>query len=453
MSETVTIATPVAPQGPVVPKPALQSPRRRFRTLVVCIVLAVIGGLAYWGFTRFKQWNARKNDQIPVAKVEKRDVSFTIVAKGDLRGANPETLIAPATGGNELHVTYLAKNGQQVKPGDVIAKFDTSEQEYKLKEANADVAEADQRIIQAKANRDAQAEEDKYALIKAKNDLLLTELEIRKNPLLPAITAKQNELALASAQERLKQVEQNLANRALTTDAGIAKEEAGKAKAASQAKTAQENIDAMTLKAKHAGYVSIKQNTNINFGYDGMQLPVIQVGDAVRPGMAIAEIPDLNNWELGAVVGEADRGHIKVGDPVAIHVIALPGHTFRGHIKDLGGTTGNFWERHFECKASLDESSPELRPGMSTEVVIATETMRGALSIPAQALFDSNGPSFVYLRSGKAFMRKDVKLIRKNETRAVISGLTEGQVVALVNPLEKPAETKNDSSAMRAAPK
>jgi multidrug efflux pump subunit AcrA (membrane-fusion protein) len=421
--------------------------------LLSCLVLVAIAATAWWAYRRFKQWNAQKSDEVPIANVERADVSFTITGKGELRGGNPETLIAPPTGGAELHVTFLAKNGQPVQAGDVIARFDTSEQEYKLKEADADVAEAEQKIIQAKANRDAQKEEDQYALIKAKNDVKLAELEMRKNPLLPAITARQNELALDSAREHLRQVEQNLANRAMTTDAGIAKEQAGKAKAASQARTAQENIDAMTLRAKHAGYVSIKQNTNINFGYDGMALPLVQVGDAVRPGMAIAEIPDLSNWEVGAVVGEEDRGHIKVGDPVNIHVIAVPGRNFRGHIKDLGGTTGNFWERHFECKVALDESSPELRPGMSTEVVIATETMRNALSIPAQALFDANGVNFVYVRNGRSFTRKDVTLVRKNETRAVVSGLLAGQAVALSNPLEKPDRKKTDSSAMKAAPK
>jgi HlyD family secretion protein len=195
MSDTVIVAPPAAPERP--PSQQLRRPRRQLlRTVIVCAALAVAGGLVYWGLLHFKQWGARKSDDIPTAKVEKADISFNISAKGDLRGGNPETLIAPATGGNELHVINLAKNGAQVKPGDVIAKFNTSEQEYKLKEANADVAEAEQKIIQAKANRDAQKEEDAYALTKAKNDLLLAELETRKNPLLAAIVAKENQRRL-----------------------------------------------------------------------------------------------------------------------------------------------------------------------------------------------------------------------------------------------------------------
>ncbi len=437
------------------PEPAGRPEKRRTgnRLLTVVAALAGVAALLYLGMRAYQAWSQRKQDDIPVAIVERADVSFTVTSKGELRGGNPEVLMAPATGGGDLHITYLRKNGEQINAGDVIVGFDTSEQLYKLQEAQADVAEAEQKIVQAKANRDAQKEEDQYALVKANTDVKVAELDVRKNPLLPAITGKQNLLALDSAREHLRQVQQNLANRATTGDAGIAKEEAGKTKAASQAKTAEENIDAMTLRAKRAGYVSNRQNTNTNFGYDGMVLPELQVGDSVRSGMAVAEIPDLQNWEMAASVDEVDRGHINVGDKVTIHVIALPGRVFRGHVKDLGGTVGNFWERHFECTVALDEKSDSMRPGMSTELVIATETMRKALSVPTQALFEADGATFVYLRDGKTFARKDVKLVRKNETRAVVSGLSEKQTVALANPLDKPKAKSDDSNAMKAVPR
>jgi hypothetical protein len=59
--------------------------------------------------------------------------------------------------------------------------------------------------------------------------------------------------------------------------------------------------------------------------------------------------------------------------------------------------------------------------------------MRDAICLPAQALFESDGKMFVYLRSGKTFARRDITLIRRNEIRMVLSGLREGQEVALVD--------------------
>jgi HlyD family secretion protein len=260
-------------------------------------------------------------------------------------------------------------------------------------------------------------------------------LEVRKNPIKPAIEARQNDLALAAARDKLAQLQHNIGNRQTTNNAAIAIQEAARTKALESIKTAHQNIDSMALKAHRAGYVSIKQSSP-NFITSGMTVPPLQLGDSVRPGMAIAEIPDLEKWEVAARMDEVDRGHMALGDRVEITVIALPAHKFHGHVKDLGGTTGSFWERHFECKIALDDPQPELRPGMSAIVVMTTDELKNVLWIPAQALFEADGRAFVYLRSGRSFVSKDVKLVRRNETRAVISGLNEGLEVALSNPLE-----------------
>jgi HlyD family secretion protein len=181
-----------------------------------------------------------------------------------------------------------------------------------------------------------------------------------------------------------------------------------------------------------------------------MTLPFYQVGDQVRPGMAVAEIPDLSNWELGANIGELDRGHLAIGDKVAITIIAIPAGRFVGHVKEMGGTSGPPWDRHFECNIALDNPSADLRPGMSAQIVVTTEEMRHVLWLPAQALFESDGRMFVYVRSDTSFMPKDVKLVRRNETRVVITGLAEGQVVALANPLELAKKKAGASGALPA---
>jgi HlyD family secretion protein len=404
-----------------------------FTIAVACIVL---GCVAFYCFRVYRALSAGTKAEIPTAKVQLGDLSLSVAARGEIRGGNPELLTAPLTGGADMHSTYLRRTGEPVKAGDMVVAFDTTEQEYKLKEAEADVAEARQHVLQATAQLQADQEEDRYALLKAKSDLELAEFEVRKNPLVSAIVAKQNDLALDAARDHLAQLQQNLANRKVTNEAGIAMQEAGRGKAEAQALTARQNIEAMTLRARHSGYISVKQNSSGNFFFSGMTLPFYQVGDQVRPGMAVAEIPDLSNWELGANIGELDRGHLAVGDKVAITIIAVPSGKFVGHVKEMGGTSGPPWDRHFECNIALDNPSAELRPGMSAQIVVTTEEMRHVLWLPAQALFESDGRMFVYVRSGTTFMPKDVKLVRRNETRVVITGLAEGQVVALANPLE-----------------
>ena len=376
-----------------------------------------------------------------------------MIARGEIRGGNPEMLTAPLTGGTDMHITFLRKSGEEVKAGDVVVEFDTTEQEYKLKEAEADLAEATQHVLQATAQMKADEEEDRYALLQAETDVKVAELEARKNPLLPSITARQNELALQSARDHLAQLQQNLTNRKATDEAGITMQQAGRGKAESQALTARQNIEAMTLKTHRSGYVSLQQNTSGNFFLFGMTLPLYQVGDQVRPGMAVAEIPDLKNWELSANIGELDRGHLAVGEKVAITVIAVPDGKFSGHVKELGGTSGPPWDRHFECRMTLDDPSPALRPGMSAKINVTTDELRQVLWLPAQALFESDGRTFVYVRTGGNFTAEGVKLVRRNETRVVITGVAEGQEVALANPVETSTKKTSASNPLESLPR
>jgi hypothetical protein len=112
------------------------------------------------------------------------------------------------------------------------------------------------------------------------------------------------------------------------------------------------------------------------------------------------------------------------------------------------------WDRHFECTIALDDTSDLVRAGMTTRIEVQTETLRNALWLPAQALFESDGKMFVYLRSKKAFVRKDVILVRRNETRVVLTGLEQGQEVALVNPIElSKKKSGSKGSPLEALPK
>ncbi len=428
--------------------------RRRIRRLLIgtLLVTAVAGAATYYGLRAYRNITGVKEEITPTASVTRGDITLDVSARGELRGGNPELLFAPATGGLDMHLTTLMTTGEPVKSGEIVAEFDTTEQEYKLKEAEADLAEAEAHLAQAKAQNEAQDEEDRYALLKAENDVKLAELDVRKNPLLPALTAKENTLTLEAAKDHLTQLQHNLANRKATNEAAVAIQEAARGKSESQAKTARQNIDAMTLKAHRDGYVSVHQNSSGNMNFFGMILPLLQVGDVVRPGMAVAEIPDLTSWEIRANIGELDSGHIAVGQKAITSIVALPGHPFVGHVKEVGGTTGNPWNRHFECKIAIDKPVSELRPGMSANIVITTDEMKGVLSLPAQALFDRDGRSFVYVKNGGEFTAKDVTLVRRNEMRVVVTGIDQGQLVALANPTEL-AKKKAAAGALQSLPK
>jgi multidrug resistance efflux pump len=423
----------------------------RRRLLVLAAVLAVAAAIA-WGAIRIvaRVTASTSAVELPTTRVKRGRVTITVAARGELQGGNSEMLTVPQTGGNTVAITYLREPGELVEAGDVVVELDTTQQEYNLREAEADLAEAEQQVIKAEADSQALDEETRYQVESTTADVKLAELEIRKNPLLAAIVARQNNLALEAARNRQHQAEQDLNNKKATASADVAIQQAGLNKAKVMMGIAQKTIDGMTLKAKTSGYVNIQQNTNLLIGYYGMQLLPYQLGDNVNAGMAVAQIPDLKSWEVSAQVGELDRGHLTPGQKVSVAVVALAGKSFAGHVKNLGGTGGSSWDRHFECRISLDDPSPELRPGMTSNLVITVESLDNVTWVPSQALFESDGRTFVYLKTPAGFMPRDVTLVRRSESQAVLTGVSEGSFVAMSSPDQQSKPAAAQSGPMKA---
>jgi len=419
--------------------------RQKKKWVGFLLALAAAGAAAAGAQYAWKQRpQAAPSIDIPVTRVRRGAVTFTVSARGFLQGGNSHMLAAPMTGSQQLVLTDLRRPGELVEKGDVVAQFDTTDEQFRLREAEADLAEAELQVAQAQHEMEAREEELNHELIRARTDVTLAELEVRRNPLIAALAAKQNLLTLEDARRRLSKLEQDYPARSAAAKASIAIQDAARKKAQVQRDVARRNIEMMTLKAPAAGYVNVERNTQSNFFFPGMQFPLFLVGDQVRAGMNVAQIPDLKSWEITAKIAEQDRGHLAIGQPIEVTVIALPGKTWKAKIKDLGGTTGPAWNRSFECKMSLDEGSPDLRPGMSTRMLVTTQTIPQALYLPAQALFESDGKHYVYQRGAAGFVRKTVSLVRRSESQAVIEGLREGETVALANPEERGAGRKDE---------
>jgi hypothetical protein len=210
----------------------------------------------------------------------------------------------------------------------------------------------------------------------------------------------------------------------------------------------------MTLKAKTSGYVNLQTNTSGMFMMtQGMMLPIVQIGDTVRPGMAVAQIPDLQNWEVSAKIAEVDRGHLAPGQSVTVAVVALAGKSFPARVTALGNSVGQPWDRRFDCRMVLDQAGPELRPGMSSNLVITAEKLDNVLWVPSQAMFERDGKPFVYRKTPTGFSPHDVTLVKRTESQAVITGVNEGDTVALTNPSEQNKPAQQPQSATKAITK
>jgi hypothetical protein len=163
--------------------------------------------------------------------------------------------------------------------------------------------------------------------------------------------------------------------------------------------------------------------------------------------------------EVRAKINETDRDNLQTGQSAKVQSDALPGETFVAKVGALSGlaSRGNFFEtsavRQFDVTFTFDKPDARLRAGSTVRLVIDGRDIPNALQVPRQSVFEKSGKTFVYVRTGDRFERKDVKVTNSTESRAVVTGVTEGDVIALIDPEVVARRAKGSSNApLPAAP-
>jgi len=425
--------------------------RRAITWSVVAVVLcAAVGVVA----AVRKTAPPAAGDDIPTSLVKRGDLEMQVYATGELRASRSQILTAPPIGGGALQITHLLHTGAAVKKGDLVMEFDPSEQRYKVDQNRSELLQAEQEITKAKADAAVVAAQDKVALLKARFDVRRAELDVQKNELVSTIDAKKNDLALEQAKRVLAELEQDIKSHNASNQATISLAEEKRNKAKLAMDQAQGNIDKMRVVSPMDGLVSLEKNEGAagGFFFSGMSLPEYREGDQVEPGRSVGQVIDPKEMEMAAKVGELERNNVKNGQAVDIRLDALPGTTFRGTVKTVGGSNSRqFWEGNtsaqFEVTITLANADARLRPGMTAHLVIHGDPRKDVLYAPRQALFLKESKRVVYIRNGNRFDAREVKIAAENESRAAIEGISAGTEIALIDPTAPRKSTSSSASA------
>jgi HlyD family secretion protein len=396
----------------------------------------------------------RKPD-IPSTRVVRSPLKLTVYATGELRAGRTATLVAPPAGGT-LRIVKLVPTGASVKAGEVVFEIDPSDQEFTLAQAKSELAEAEQQIVKMKADSAVKAAEDEVALLTARYDVRRGELDTAANDLIGAIDAQKNVLTLQEARSRLAQLQEDVKERSATNEAALAVvlEQRNKARLAMQ--RAQSIIDGLVLKAPFDGVAAAKENRDAagNFFF-GQTLPEYRQGDTTSAGRAIVDVIEAGRMEVRAKINETDRDNLQTGQLAKVQSDALPGETFTAKVGALSGlaSKGSWWEvtavRQFDVSFAFDNPDPRLRAGSTVRLIIDGREITDALQVPRQCVFEKAGKTIVYARVGDRYERREVKVTNATESRAVLSGVNEGDVIALIDP-EIAAKRSRSSSPITA---
>jgi multidrug efflux pump subunit AcrA (membrane-fusion protein) len=378
---------------------------------------------------------------IPTARVVEGDVPVVVHATGELRPLRAQTLVAPSVGG-PMQILSVASTGTPVKAGDVVVEFDQSEQEERLDTAKSELAQAEQEIVKMRADAVVQHAQDEVALLTARFDVRRAELDVQGSILASEIDKKKFVLTLEESKGRLAQLQSDLTSRADTDRASLAVLEEKRNKARLQMDNAQRNIDNMKLRAPFDGLVAVKDNDMNNAAWAGVVVPEFRAGDTVYPGRQVAEVLHQSGIELIAKVNEYDRAHLNAGQGADVTIHAVQGKAMPATIKAVAGASRRevwAWNdptRTFDVSLDVTGTNPAtLRPGLTTQVRVTGAPIKAAHFLPRQALFQQDGKPVVFVRQGRSFEPREVKVSHWTETHIVVADLPVGTEVALRNPL------------------
>jgi len=305
--------------------------------VVVFIVIALVGG------------SKEEITMVQTEKVEKRDITQTVTATGTI---NPEfaVMITPEVTGEIIELPV--QEGDPVKKGDLLIRIkgDQYQAQRERLEANLKSSEATLRIREAELKRST-LEYERVKELHTKELASNSELEIAESNYSTAVASQeQAEAVVLQSKAQLREV--------------------------------LETLYKTTIYSPLDGTV-----TQLN-----VELSERVLGSGFSQGTNIMTVANLNNMEAVVEVDENDVVLVSVGDTANVQVDAFGKDEFKGVVSQIGNSaqqTGFGTQEqvvNFEVKIRMIDIDPKLRPGMSCNADIETETVFDVVSVPLQSV-------------------------------------------------------------------
>lgn len=352
--------------------------------LVTLLLAALVAG-GFWYFRQEeKPFAPGRNEELSekyVAKVEKRDIDFTVAVSGDVAPAF-QLEVKPEVGGKlkALHV----EPGVSVKEGDVLVEIDDRDLLTEKESAFTEIDGAKLSMEKSQKNYERAKELFEAKLISREVfDNLSSEYAIGQN-------------SLVKAQRKLQLVEDKL------------------------------------------------RKTKVIAPTDGtvLTVPVIEgqvviAAASVNSGTTLMTVANLSKLLVETHINQVDVTRLELNQPVKLQVESLKDANMEAKISFIApvATVKNN-VKGFQVQALIENPSTRLRPGMTVNMTIPIARADDAVSVPISAVFKGEGNSkVVYVRNGETTEKREVKVGVTNIDHAqILKGVEPGEEILLVEP-------------------
>ena len=192
------------------PLPVPKPPRvhRLYVAVASVAVVAIVAGLWAWRARQGERAEAGGGATISTAKVERRTFVHTLRLSGTLEAVHSYSVLAPRlTGGDygEMILTKLTRGGTRVKKGDLLAEFDREAQLKAFMDKQAEYRDLGNQIESKKAEQQAARAHDDTELKQAEDAVGTARLEVQRSEVVSRIDAEKNKLNLEAAEAEIEQ--------------------------------------------------------------------------------------------------------------------------------------------------------------------------------------------------------------------------------------------------------
>jgi len=393
------------------------------------IPLVLVGGGAWLGVRALRSDGDTRD--VPTITVAEAPFTRTVSAEGVLKPVKTTVVSAPSEGREPLMIAWMAEDGDPVKKGDVVVRFDALEVTKRVADGQSDRAAAESRIEKEKTlSQSSLHERDRTAAV-TREELDSNRQLGKKDPrFFPRAEVIESEIDEGLYQKRLehardaRQIEEKL-GRSRVDLAAI-----DRRKAELYQKQASATLKQLEIRAPHDGTFTLQR-----WGFRG----TLHAGDRAFAGMRIAEISTSEQMDAEVFVLEADAGGLAVGRKATVVLEAQPDVVWKANVKRVDPfpkpRQPEVPAQYFATLLEIEGKTAGLRPGQRLHATITLDEKPKALVVPRQAVFRRDNDNIVYRRSGGRFEPTKVKLGAGTVGRLVIAGgVKPGDQLALRDP-------------------
>jgi multidrug efflux pump subunit AcrA (membrane-fusion protein) len=200
----------------------------------------------------------------------------------------------------------------------------------------------------------------------------------------------------------------------------------------------EEKIIAQEAKVKYAeadiaNDYALIEKTIIRAPIDGLVTKKeIKEGEVILANVFAISIMAEKGLEIEVYIPEVDISKVKIGDTVLITLDAYSQKEFSGQVAMLDFAESIFdGVVYYKGKCAIDTDDIDIRPGMTADIVIITDSREDVLIIPKRAVIEKDGKNIVRIPLDGDFQEIEVKtgLVGSDGNIEIISGLKQGDKV------------------------